>query len=595
MAARVTDAGVEYKVETVMDTATHVLQTQVPQLVGKVLLIGHEYFPANQEDWPTQSPTQVGWWARIDRCFQCADQHWWCVLRYLDHTERFLGDTVSFTQLLPALRAQASGPTRRVLWLTKEQLGDYRLAVGSLLPRSVQTFWEDERRHNRPIPSAVAAAMQIRDSRLRREPRRTWAQQGLPYASEDEDNESEEDSDEEPAGDGSSPPRTNITQVLQRRRSARIHESWESVEHHQRERGLELDPKTCVLHMDGQAPQHWEIPTSTQEGLPIMGDLRYTQARVTLNHGNLQVWSGERAKYVQWTQREGIAPEEGVRAATTHAEHTAEMEEQGYHTLSWQIATQIQQQLDLDCLVGPSMWEACPTFQRWIPGFDADMIPEGVCPLLHLEAVPEHLRYQAVAAVTRCERWAVVGIPELQLWQDKLVADRIFRHLDEQGRDQLILKTASRKVYSKGWSLKGDKEQHQGGRLTLWTVPGHPKPTLREGAQMPPVTPFVSREPDLQNYISHLPSGPHLANEGQHGWTDGSVRTTCKTAGAGVWFRHNPGTPTPPTLVRTIGGEPVIIRGEMGALIAALRATPHDTPITLYTDSLSSLWIVRRC
>ena len=69
-------------------------------------------------------------------------------------------------------------------------------------------------------------------------------------------------------------------------------------------------------------------------------------------------------KYVQWTQREGITPTEGVHAATTHAEHTAEMEEQGYCTLSWQITTQIQQQLDLDCLVGPSMWEACPIFQR---------------------------------------------------------------------------------------------------------------------------------------------------------------------------------------------------------------------------------------
>ena len=38
----------------------------------------------------------------------------------------------------------------------------------------------------------------------------------------------------------------------------------------------------------------------------------------------------------------------------------------------------------------------------------------------------------------------------------------------------------------------------------------------------------------------------------------------------------------------------MIIRGEMGAIILALRALPPDTPATIYTDSLSTLWIIKR-
>ena len=180
------------------------------------------------------------------------------------------------------------------------------------------------------------------------------------------------------------------------------------------------------------------------------------------------------------------------------------------------------------------MWEACPTFETWIPGFDADVIPADMHPLLHLEAIPEDMRYRAVTSVTQCARWAVVGLPEIKNWTDKLAADRVFRHWDEQGREQSVLKAHSRKVYGKGWSLKGDKEQHQGGRLMLWSVAGHPKPRLQDSTKLPPVPPYPAQDSDLDAYISNLPSGRFLGDDGYHGWTDGSVRTTCKTAGAGV-------------------------------------------------------------
>ena len=130
--------------------------------------------------------------------------------------------------------------------------------------------------------------------------------------------------------------------------------------------------------------------------------------------------------------------------------------------------------------------------------------------------------------------------------------------------------------------------------MTLWTAAGFPKPHLREGKLLPPVEPTTAgATEDLQQYLRHLPSGPYLDNDGYHAWTDGSVRTGCKTAGAGVWVRTDENPAIAP-VSRSIGGEPVIIRGEMGALILALNNLPQNQPATLYTDSLSSLWIIKR-
>ena len=58
------------------------------------------------------------------------------------------------------------------------------------------------------------------------------------------------------------------------------------------------------------------------------------------------------------------------------------------------------------------------------------------------------------------------------------MADRVFRLLDEVGWEQKVLTQKSLKVYSKGWSQKGNKELRQGGAMTLWTAAGFPKPRL---------------------------------------------------------------------------------------------------------------------
>jgi len=530
-----------------------------PDLEDRVLLFNHAHFPAAQSLWPGTSPTGHGWWVRVSRSYKLSRQ-WYVDVDYLDATEKGKIDSLPVARLIKALRQQADMPPTVDAWVTAEQLGERRLAVGSRLPRSVQTFWEEERRQKRPIPEEIGVAMASRDMQMQRDPRRTWRQGGLPYIPD--------------------------------RPMAR--ESWESTTHHARQRGPALDPATCVLRMEGQTAARHEIPCSTREGLPVRGEVRLEQARIHLYHGDLKVWTGERAKWMQWAERDRLTPTDITTVGTTHADHTTAMEGDGYRSITWQIQTQIQQQMALDTVVGPSAWEACPTFPNWISGFDATVIPPDATPMLMLGAIPEEFRYTAVVQALAAERWAVIWPGDKVRWRDGMIEDRVLRMLEDNGRHQDILEPDSLKVYQKGWSQSGDKQQHKGGRLRMWTSPGRPKPTLTEGAYLPPIVPDpTAHQGDCRTYTLHLPSGPYLANEGLHCWTDGSVHTGGETSGAGVWFRPaEEGVPDP--ISTSIGGEPVIIRGELGAMTLALQAAPLDQSLTLYTDSLSSLWIIRR-
>jgi len=560
---RINEEGlVEYEVHLNTSAGgTPTMLRQSAELEGRVILLQHGMYPANQPEWPEQSPTGAGWWARVLRTY-LDNRQWRVEVQYLDHSVRGLSEVFSTRKLLPTLRAQAALPATVTAWMVSEQFGDTRMAVGSALPRTVQTYWEEEERQQRPIPDGIRAAMDRRAARLTREDRE-WLQSGLPFVLPPD----------EP------PP------------------SWEREDHHRRKRGLDLDPRTCVLRMDGQVTRRHELPCSTREGLPVSGAIQLVQARARHYHGDYLAWSGERAKYRQWMERDQLTLEEMSTTGTEHADHTAEMEATGYRTLSWQLQRQLQEQMRLDTSIGPSAWEALPSFAAWIPGFDAEIIPDMACPLLLLDAVPEDMRLAAVLRTIRCDRWAIVAKPTSAHWQDQesAIGDRVYRILDAAGRAQQILTAKSNKVYSKGWSRTGDKTQRQGGPLMVWTAPGHPCPQLEEGDMLPPVPPFSPDQHDEAiTYMQHLPSGPYLGDEGYVGWTDGSVRSGAETAGAGVWFRDDPALPHIPPISTCIGGEPVIIRGEMGAMILALRALPVDKPATLLTDSLSMLWIVRR-
>ena len=93
---------------------------------------------------------------------------------YLDHSERGLTDFFPVAALLPVMRQHASMAPTIQIWLTAEQIGETRMAVGSELPRMVQTYWEEVLRQQQPIPEAIQQVMEVRAARLRRGPSVRW-------------------------------------------------------------------------------------------------------------------------------------------------------------------------------------------------------------------------------------------------------------------------------------------------------------------------------------------------------------------------------------------------------------------------------------
>ena len=108
------------------------------------------------------------------------------------------------------------------------------------------------------------------------------------------------------------------------------------------------------------------------------------------------------------------------------------------------------------------------------------------------------------------------------------------------------------------------------GSWLLWSDHTKPNPHLKACAGQPTVQMSTDVADDFLKYYLHTPSGLHLHKGGTQIWTNGSVREGSITSGAGVWFKPGRGVPIREPMAMSIGGEPVIIRAEMGALLLAL-------------------------
>ena len=145
---------------------------------GKLLLFPHDTFPANAEDWPEVSPTRRGWWVRVSKVFARGRTRMMEVT-YLDQSEQGLTDIFPVELIIQAMRQHAELEEQIQVWITAGQFGDARIAVGSGLPRMVQTYWEEQVRQQRIIPDEIHHLMAARNDRLRREAPIKWLQQGL--------------------------------------------------------------------------------------------------------------------------------------------------------------------------------------------------------------------------------------------------------------------------------------------------------------------------------------------------------------------------------------------------------------------------------
>ena len=88
----------------------------------------------------------------------------------------------------------------------------------------------------------------------------------------------------------------------------------------------------------------------------------------------------------------------------------------------------------------------------------------------------------------------------------------------------------------------------------------------------------------LMREAANGPAGPYYGLAGIVAATDGSVRADGRM-GSAVVFLHNRMT----TLKQAVHGEPSSTTAELTALIMVTRAAPLDEPLTVLTDSLTSL------
>lgn len=96
---------------------------------------------------------------------------------------------------------------------------------------------------------------------------------------------------------------------------------------------------------------------------------------------------------------------------------------------------------------------------------------------------------------------------------------------------------------------------------------------------------------DLEVYYDSVPAGVYQHRPGQVCWTDGSQRSILKLgAVAGAGFVENKGG----RMASRVGGRPTAMRAELAAATLAVKDTRPNEELTVITDSMSLLWILRR-
>ena len=219
--------------------------------------------------------------------------------------------------------------------------------------------------------------------------------------------------------------------------------------------------------------------------------------------------------------------------------------EKGYWTPAWQMTSAIREQAQLDTIVGPSVWEVDPTFERWglrdspklrgareareetpppallwtesrsptplsrgSDGTEAE--GSGRC-LLLLDAVAEEDRMQTLKDVMQGEAWVV-------MYSGKQ-SDEVGDVMRASGANKQVCDcTKLEAVYKKGRWETGDKHLCLGQEWTLWTTVGIPQfeMGLIRGSETLPWMKAVSEErEDLRIYYDGIHRGEMLHGAGK--------------------------------------------------------------------------------
>jgi len=294
--------------------------------------------------------------------------------------------------------------------------------------------------------------------------------------------------------------------------------------------------------------------------------------------GTVDKWAVERAKAKQWLARRQQGWSELRVEADTMVREVERREEEGYRTPAWQLTQSIAATAGLDTIIGPTVWEVDPTFKHW-------EWHEEACPLLLLDAVHPEQRCQQIQRAVQGGSWAVLTTGTTGEQQ---------RLLQDAGAGYVLNYEKIRSVFQKGWWQTGNKKLCLGLKWELWIPRGVQPPAVIDPTKewvVPWLEPAPLDRPDLEVYYDHLPAGVYRKAAGTIIWTDGSQRTVRdRGAVAGAGYITNASVVSH----RRVGGTPTAMRAEMAAAAMAVWDTPLDEPLTVITDSLSMLWILRQ-
>ena len=138
--------------------------------------------------------------------------------------------------------------------------------------------------------------------------------------------------------------------------------------------------------------------------------------------------------------------------------------------VAWQLTQQLQEQLGLDTIIGPTFFESDPAYQHGFHGEETDRLHSNSKPLILLDAVPRHKQIEVLQRALYCQDWAVIV---------SRPSPEVLEHLDEYSNLHPLPDDQAKLVYQKGWSSTGDKKLFKPEHtLQVWSRHDRPSPVL---------------------------------------------------------------------------------------------------------------------
>lgn len=227
---------------------------------------------------------------------------------------------------------------------TPHHIGLTRAAPNSRLPKQVDAFWCRQRREGGAIPPTIGIHLR-HDGRLG--PSATARQQHIPFEFHPR------------LG-----PDVNTPTWLRNR-----------------QRGIRrIEPVCCTVDLR---------PFDTSVTIVDTGSIHEARDFIGLFEGKTWVWHCERAKITQWRHRQTMTHEELAEHGVLQEAAALVNSQRGFRMPAWNILHKLQQTEGYSVLVGPSVFEAAPTFD-WSTSKEDFLWEQGASPIVFLGAIPPH-------------------------------------------------------------------------------------------------------------------------------------------------------------------------------------------------------------